>query len=114
MRYPASDSRKFRISEKGERMARKQTQAKLVRVQSKGQITLPAQFRRHLNIDEDTILRVTLDRDGITIRPLRSESTDPPLREFSQADIDRFLREDRLDPATAAKVRRLFRKKRVA
>ena len=65
-------------------------------------------------MDEDTILRVTLDTDGITIRPLRSESTDPPLREFSQADIDRFLREDRLDRATAAKVRQLFGKKHVA
>ena len=95
-------------------MARKQTETKLVRLQAKGQITLPAQFRRRLNVGEDTILRVTLDRDSITIRPLRSESTDPPLREFSQADIDRFLREDRLDRATAAKVRQLFGKKHVA
>jgi AbrB family looped-hinge helix DNA binding protein len=95
-------------------MARKQTATKLVRLQAKGQITLPAQFRRRLNVDEDTILRVTLERGGITITPLRSETTDPPLREYSQADINRFLREDRLDRATAAKVRRLLSRKRVA
>jgi hypothetical protein len=65
-------------------------------------------------VDEDAILRVTLERDGITITPLRTEKTDPRLREYSQADIDRFLREDRLDRATAAKVRQLLSKKHVA
>jgi AbrB family looped-hinge helix DNA binding protein len=95
-------------------MARKQTATKLVRLQAKGQITLPAQFRRRLNVGEDTILRVTLARDGIIIRPLRPEPKDPPLREYSQADIDRFLREDRIDRATAAKVRQLLGHKHVA
>ena len=95
-------------------MARKQTATKLVRLQAKGQITLPAQFRRRLNVGEDTILRVTLDRDEITITPLRSEPTVPPLREYSQADIDRFLREDRIDRATAVKVRQILSKKHVA
>jgi hypothetical protein len=65
-------------------------------------------------VREDTILRVTLDKDGIIIRPLRSESTDPPFREYSKADIDRFLREDRLDRVTAAKVRQILSKKHVA
>lgn len=95
-------------------MARTQAVTKFVRLQAKGQITLPAQFRRRLNVREDTILRVTLDRDGIIIRPLRPESTDPPLREYSKADIDRFLREDRIDRVTAAKVRQLLSKKHVA
>jgi AbrB family looped-hinge helix DNA binding protein len=95
-------------------MARKQTTTKLVRLQAKGQITLPAEFRRRLNVEDDAILRVTLQGDGITITPLRAEATDPALREYSQADIDRFLREDRLDRATAAKVRRLLSGKQVA
>jgi len=63
---------------------------------------------------EDTILRITLEGDVITITPLRSGTTDPPLREYSQADINRFLREDRLDRATAAKVRRLLSRRHVA
>ena len=95
-------------------MARKQVTTKLVRLQAKGQITLPAEFRRRLNVDDDAILRVTLQEDGLTITPLRSERADPPLREYSQADIDRFLREDRLDEATAAKVRRLLSGKQAA
>ncbi len=89
-------------------MARMQTTTKLVRLRAKGQITLPAEFRRRLNVKDDAILRVTLQKDGITITPLRSEATEPAIREYSQADIDRFLREDRLDRATAARVRRLL------
>ena len=95
-------------------MTRKQAATKLVRLQAKGQITLPVQFRRHLKVDEDAILRVTLQGDEITISPLRSETSDPRLREYSQADIDRFLREDRLDRATAVKVRRLLSGRQVA
>ncbi len=95
-------------------MARKQATSKLVRLQAKGQITLPAEFRRRLNVTNDAILRVTLEEGGLAITPLRSEPADPPLREYSQPDIDRFLREDRLDRATAAKVRRLLRHKQVA
>jgi len=95
-------------------MTRKQTATKLVRLQAKGQITLPVQFRRRLKVDEDTILRVSLKGDEITISPLRSEATDPRLREYSQADINRFLREDRLDRATAVKVRRLLGGRQVA
>jgi AbrB family looped-hinge helix DNA binding protein len=95
-------------------MARKDTATRLVRLQAKGQLTLPAQFRRRLNVDEDTILRITLRGDGITITPLRPEQADSPLREFSQADITRFLREDRLDRATAAKVQRLLGRTKAA
>jgi bifunctional DNA-binding transcriptional regulator/antitoxin component of YhaV-PrlF toxin-antitoxin module len=95
-------------------MARKQTTSKLVRLQAKGQMTLPAQFRRRLHVGDDAILRVTLRGEQITITPLRSEPTDPRPREYSRADIDRFLRADRLDRATAMKVRRLLRGKRVA
>ncbi len=89
-------------------MARTQTTIKLVRLRAKGRITLPAEFRRRLNLEDDAILRVRLQDDGITITPLRSDTIEPALREYSQADIDRFLREDRLDRATAARVRRLL------
>lgn len=115
LQFPGkSESRKVRTSEERGDMARKQATTKLVRLQAKGQITLPAEFRRRLNVDDDAILRVTLQEDGLTITPLRSERADPPLREYSQADIDRFLREDRLDKATAAKVRRLLSGKQAA
>ena len=78
--------------------------SKLVRPLAKGQITLPAEFRRRLGIDEDTMLHVTLHADRIDIVPLRPAAQG--LREYSQDDIQRFLDEDRLDAQTARKVRR--------
>ena len=44
---------------------------KLVKPLSKGQITLPIEFRRRLNIDENTILRLSLKGSKIEVLPLR-------------------------------------------
>ncbi len=84
---------------------------KLVRPLSKGQITLPIEFRRRLNIDEASILSVTLKGGHIEIVPLRPTPQREPLREYSQDEIERFLKEDRLDTATARKARRLLGRK---
>ena len=87
---------------------------KLVRPLSKGQITLPVEFRRRLKIDTNTILNLTLKGDRIEIVPLRPVPQKQALREYTQEEIKRFLEEDRLDRATAAKVRRLLGQKRTA
>jgi len=87
---------------------------RLVRPLPKGQITLPIEFRRRLKIDAGTILNVTLKGDRIEIIPLRPMPQREALREYSQDDIGRFLKEDRLNSNTAAKVRRLLARKRSA
>jgi AbrB family looped-hinge helix DNA binding protein len=87
---------------------------KLVRPLPKGQITLPVEFRRRLGIDSETILSLTLKGNTIEIVPLRPVPQQETLREYQDNDIDRFLKEDQLDPDTAAKVRRLLGKKRAA
>jgi bifunctional DNA-binding transcriptional regulator/antitoxin component of YhaV-PrlF toxin-antitoxin module len=87
---------------------------KLVRPLSRGQITLPIEFRRRLKIDADTILKVTLKGDRVEIVPLRPMPQEETLRDFSRDEIARFLKEDRIDRATAAKVRRLLGRKRSA
>lgn len=87
---------------------------KLVRSLAKGQITLPVEFRRRLNIGDQTILRLTLKDRQIEIVPLRPTPLREDLREYTRDDIDRFLKEDRLDRVTAAKLRRLLRRKRPA
>ena len=46
-------------------------------------------------------------------KPLQ-RSQQKALREYKQDEIERFLKEDRLDPGTAAKVRRLLGRKRPA
>ncbi len=85
--------------------------SKLVRPLSKGQITLPIEFRRRLKIDAETILNLTLKGDRVEIVPLRPMPREEALRNFSRDEIARFLKEDRLDRATAAKVRRLLARK---
>ncbi|HEV8306166.1 MAG TPA: AbrB/MazE/SpoVT family DNA-binding domain-containing protein [Methylomirabilota bacterium] len=92
-------------------MPGKKLSAKLVRPLPRGQITLPVEFRRRLKIDADTILNVTLKGDRIEIIPLRAVPRGVTLREYAEDDIARFLKEDRLDSATAAKVRRLLGRK---
>jgi AbrB family looped-hinge helix DNA binding protein len=87
---------------------------RLVRPLPKGQITLPIEFRRRLKIDAGTILNLTLKGGRIEIVPLRPVPGKGALREYSPDDIERFLKEDRLDPNTAAKVRRLLARKRSA
>ena len=58
---------------------------KLVRPLRGGQITIPAEFRRELNIDETTMLRVTLADSVLRIMPVKmdeSSNGSPWLREL--------------------------------
>ncbi len=95
-------------------MRRGKRLAKVVRPLAKGQITLPIEFRRRLKIDASTMLNVTLKGGRIEIVPLRPLPRQEALRDYRQDDIQRLLKEDRLDPGTAAKVRRLLGRKRPA
>lgn len=89
-------------------MSRTGQPAKLIKTQSKGQITIPAEFRRRLRIDDHTILRLSLKGSKIEILPLRAVPGRSVLREYSGDEIDAFLKEDRLDSKSAEKVRRML------
>ena len=92
----------------GERMTR------VVRSLRNGQMTIPAEFRRRLGIDDDSLLQVTLAQDELRIKPLRTAERPTgspwlkelydrfaPVREeakaYSEAEIDRAI-----DDAVAA------------
>jgi bifunctional DNA-binding transcriptional regulator/antitoxin component of YhaV-PrlF toxin-antitoxin module len=49
------------------------TKTKLVRPLRGGQITIPVEFRRALNLDEETMLRVTLSEGELRIAPVRAD-----------------------------------------
>jgi AbrB family looped-hinge helix DNA binding protein len=91
-------------------MSQAKTLTKLVKPLPKGQITIPIEFRRRLKIDENTILRLSLKGSKIEVLPLRPLPREEDLRQYEKDDIQAFLQEDRLDPKTAEKVRRLLRK----
>ncbi len=48
---------------------------KLVRPLRNGQITIPSEFRKQLQIDEHTMLRIALVGDELRIRPVRLRET---------------------------------------
>jgi AbrB family looped-hinge helix DNA binding protein len=88
-------------------MAQEDTK-RLVKPYAKGQVTIPADFRERLGIDENTILQMELKGARIEITPMRVVDEDQLLRDYDSSEIEAFLEEDRIDPETAAKVRVLL------
>jgi len=85
-----------------------QSTTRLVKPRARGQITIPAEFRDQLGIDENTVLQMRLEGTKIEITPLRVVDDDRLLREYDPADIQAFLEEDKLDRRTAEKARKLL------
>jgi AbrB family looped-hinge helix DNA binding protein len=81
---------------------------RLVRPRARGQITIPAEFRDQLGIDENTVLQMRLRGTKIEITPLRVVDDEQLLREYDPADLQRFLEEDKLDRKIAEKARKLL------
>ena len=52
-------------------MREQQQTTRIVRSLRNGQITIPAEFRRRLGIDGESLLRVTLEDGELRIKPLR-------------------------------------------
>jgi len=85
-----------------------QSKIRLVKPRARGQITIPAEFRDQLGIDENTVLQMRLQGAKIEITPLRVVDDDRLLREYDAADIQAFLEEDKLDRKIAEKARKLL------
>ena len=81
---------------------------RLARPYAKGQITIPADFRQKLGIDENTILQISLKGAKLEITPLRLVDETGLMREYDSSELAAFLEEDRIDPDTAERVRQLL------
>jgi AbrB family looped-hinge helix DNA binding protein len=79
---------------------------RVIQLPARGQITIPSEFRRSLGLTDGSLLQMRLVGDKIEIRSLRV--ADPLLREYTEAEMQQFLEEDKIDEATAAAVRRLL------
>ncbi len=90
---------------------KKEPLSRLVRPLPKGQVTIPIAFRRRLNINDRTLLSVAVKGEKIEISPVRQGGNEKKPREYSDAEIQRFLKEDRIDPKIASRVRRLLGKR---
>ena len=82
---------------------------RLVKPYAKGQVTIPADFRDKLGIDENTILQMELKGSRIEITPLRVIDEELLIRQYNSSEIESFLEEDKIDVDTASKVRNLLK-----
>ncbi len=76
---------------------------------ARGQVTVPAAFRKALGITQSTLYKAVLRGESIVLTPFLVEPKRTLLRRFSKRDIVGFLAEDKLDRATARKVTRLLK-----
>ena len=63
---------------------------KLVRVQEKGQVTLPAEVRKRLSLKKGDLVAVTETREGVLITPQETVAT------RALAEVDEALKEQGL------------------
>ena len=85
-----------------------ESSTKIVRPLRRGQITIPAEFRRRLHIDEGSLLEITLHEGKIEITPVVTTSADQSwvrelhtmfssvreqARELDEAEIDATIDE---------------------
>ena len=82
---------------------------KIVKPGARGQITIPLEIRKKLNIDSKTILNVTLDKNNIVVSPLKFTQDKFEGRDYSEKEIENFLEEDKLDKKTLAKAKKLLK-----
>jgi len=82
---------------------------KLVKPLSRGQITIPIEFRKKLGIDTNTILNLVLKGNKIEITPaMVREVGEEDLREYTDSEISQFLKEDKISQSTARTIRKLL------
>ncbi|MDD5622539.1 MAG: AbrB/MazE/SpoVT family DNA-binding domain-containing protein [Actinomycetota bacterium] len=87
---------------------------KIVKPLSRGQITIPIEFRRKLGIGSNTILNLSLRGNKIEITPaVVREFNEEELREYTDKEISQFLRDDKIDKDTAKTVKRLLSERKL-
>ena len=69
----------------------------LVKLTSKGQVTIPSAIRKKIGIDETTFLSVYLDNNQVIFKPVEIDQKSE-LREYSDQEIREFLENDQVDP----------------
>ncbi len=88
-------------------MVQTRTHRKVIKALAKGQVTIPSEFREILGIDAQSLLVVSVVGDHLEIAPLNPGHE--ALRRYADEDIARFLEEDKLDEATARRIREMLR-----
>ncbi|MBC8386504.1 MAG: AbrB/MazE/SpoVT family DNA-binding domain-containing protein [Actinobacteria bacterium] len=87
---------------------------KIVKPLSRGQITIPIEFRKKLGIGTNTILNLVLKENKIEITPaMVREFNEEELREYTEKEISQFLKDDKIDKDTARTVKKLLTERKL-
>ncbi len=84
----------------------------LVRPTSKGQVTIPKAIRSKLNVDQETFLKVVIEGQNIVFKPVQFKDDKPPVRVYSDKQIEQFLKDDVLDAETIEFMNKLLGRKK--
>ncbi|OGD95179.1 hypothetical protein A3F02_03290 [Candidatus Curtissbacteria bacterium RIFCSPHIGHO2_12_FULL_38_9b] len=84
-----------------------QTYGNLVKILPKGLVTIPKKLRQDIGLEENGLARIKKEGKRLILEPVNVVSY--PLREYSVQEIKQFIKEDRLSPALARKVKKLLK-----
>lgn len=79
------------------------TNQEWLKVLGKGMVTIPKQWRDELGIKEGSVIKAKKEGNKVVIE---SQEASVPYRIYSDAEIDRFLKEDRLPKALKIKAKK--------
>jgi len=82
-------------------------QEEWLRILTKGMITIPKVWREELGFQEGKIIRAKKIAKQIVIESIEKTA---PYRVYSRAELEQFLKDDRLSKKTAAKIDKKLRK----
>lgn len=87
---------------------------KIIKPLSRGQITIPIEFRKKLRIGSNTILNIVLKGNKIEITPaVVREFNEEELREYTDKEIAQFLQDDKIDKNTARTIKKLLAERKL-
>ncbi|MDP2642395.1 MAG: AbrB/MazE/SpoVT family DNA-binding domain-containing protein [Candidatus Peregrinibacteria bacterium] len=79
---------------------------KVVKTQSKGMVTIPVEYRESLGVNENTLFEVKLIDNGVVFTKVNMKAEDEI---YSGKQIQKWMRENKLDAGTVKKLRKLFK-----
>ena len=82
----------------------------IIKPLAKGQITIPAFFRKQLGVKENTLFQAELKDDGVFLKPVNLDWKEKYIRQFFDEEIKQWLKDDKLDQKTLRKIKQSWSK----
>ena len=79
-----------------------------LKVLGKGMVTLPKKWRKELGIENGDVVKAKKEGNKVIIEAFPQTRQAAPYRVYSDAEIDEFLKEDKLPEDLVQKVRTKF------